>query len=118
LPTPLIASSAGSVTRSNFIASENFAPVAVLEAHGSVLTNKHAECYPGRRYYGGCEFVDEVEMLAIERAKALFGAEHANVQPHAGSQASAAVLSAFADPATPSSDSTWPTADTSPTACA
>jgi glycine hydroxymethyltransferase len=67
------------------IASENFAPVAVLEAHGSVLTNKYAEGYPGRRYYGGCEFVDEVETLAIERAKALFGAEHANVQPHAGS---------------------------------
>jgi glycine hydroxymethyltransferase len=80
------------------IASENFAPVAVLEAHGSVLTNKYAEGYPGRRYYGGCEFVDEVETLAIERAKALFGAEHANVQPHAGSQASAAVLSAFAEP--------------------
>ena len=80
------------------IASENFAPVAVLEAQGSVLTNKYAEGYPGRRYYGGCEYVDEVEQLAIDRATTLFGAEHANVQPHAGSQASAAVLSAFADP--------------------
>jgi glycine hydroxymethyltransferase len=80
------------------IASENFVPRAVLEAHGSVLTNKYAEGYPGRRYYGGCEFVDVVEQLAIDRAKTLFGAEHANVQPHAGAQASAAVLSAFADP--------------------
>lgn len=80
------------------IASENFAPRAVLEAQGSVLTNKYAEGYPGRRYYGGCEHVDVVEELAIDRAKALFDADHANVQPHAGSQASAAVLSAFAEP--------------------
>ena len=73
------------------IASENFVPLAVLEAQGSVLTNKYAEGYPGRRYYGGCEFVDVVERLAIERAKALFGAEHANVQPHSGSQANMAM---------------------------
>src|SRR3954454_3997550 len=65
------------------IASENFVPQAVLEAVGSVMTNKYAEGYPGRRYYGGCEFVDITEQLAIDRAKALFGAEHANVQPHA-----------------------------------
>src|SRR5437667_11423819 len=77
------------------IASENFAPLAVLQAQGSVLTNKYAEGYPGRRYYGGCEYVDVVESLAIERAKWLFGAEHANVQPHAGAQASASVLSTF-----------------------
>ena len=63
------------------IASENFAPLAVLQAQGSVLTNKYAEGYPGRRYYGGCEYVDVVESLAIERAKRLFGAKHANVQP-------------------------------------
>ena len=73
------------------IASENFVSRAVREAAGSVLTNKYAEGYPGRRYYGGCEFVDRVESLAIERAKALFGAEHANVQPHSGSQANMAV---------------------------
>ncbi|MDP9470309.1 MAG: serine hydroxymethyltransferase, partial [Chloroflexota bacterium] len=64
------------------IASENYTSAAVLQAVGSVLTNKYAEGYPGKRYYGGCEFVDEVEVLAIDRAKALFGAEHANVQPH------------------------------------
>jgi glycine hydroxymethyltransferase len=64
------------------IASENFAPVAVMQAQGSVLTNKYAEGYPGRRYYGGCEHVDVVEQLAIDRLKALFGAEYANVQPH------------------------------------
>ncbi|MDQ2631691.1 MAG: serine hydroxymethyltransferase, partial [Actinomycetota bacterium] len=69
------------------IASENFVPQAVLEAVGSVLTNKYAEGYPGRRYYGGCEEVDVAEQLAIDRAKSLFGAEHANVQPHAGAQA-------------------------------
>ncbi|WP_328607298.1 serine hydroxymethyltransferase [Amycolatopsis sp. NBC_00345] len=74
------------------IASENFAPVGVLEAQGSVLTNKYAEGYPGRRYYGGCEHVDVVEQLAIDRAKALFGAEHANVQPHSGAQANAAAM--------------------------
>ena len=73
------------------IASENFVSEAVLEAMGSHLTNKYAEGYPGARYYGGCQYVDEVETLAIERAKALFGAEHANVQPHAGSQANVAV---------------------------
>src|SRR5215475_14049955 len=73
------------------IASENFTYEAVLEATGSVFTNKYAEGYPGRRYYGGCEFVDVVENLAIERAKTLFGAEHVNVQPHSGSQAKMAV---------------------------
>jgi glycine hydroxymethyltransferase len=80
------------------IASENFVPRAVLEAQGSVLTNKYAEGYPGRRYYGGCEFVDVVETLAIERAKQLFGAAYANVQPHSGASANAAVLSAIAQP--------------------
>ena len=64
------------------IASENFVIPAILEAQGSVLTNKYAEGYPGRRWYGGCEFVDKIEQLAIDRAKLLFGAEHANVQPH------------------------------------
>jgi glycine hydroxymethyltransferase len=77
------------------IASENFAPVAVLEAQGSVLTNKYAEGYPGRRYYGGCEHVDVIEQLAIDRVKALFGAEHANVQPHSGAQANTAVYFAL-----------------------
>ena len=80
------------------IASENFAPRAVLECQGSVLTNKYAEGYPGRRYYGGCEHVDVAEQLAIDRAKALFGAEHANVQPHAGAQANAAVMHALLQP--------------------
>ncbi|RPE73474.1 MULTISPECIES: serine hydroxymethyltransferase [unclassified Frondihabitans] len=80
------------------IASENFVPRAVLESQGSVLTNKYAEGYPGRRYYGGCEFVDIAENLAIERAKSLFGAEFANVQPHSGAQANAAVLAAIAAP--------------------
>jgi glycine hydroxymethyltransferase len=80
------------------IASENFAPVAVLQAQGSVLTNKYAEGYPGRRYYGGCEHVDVVEQLAIDRLKALFGAEHANVQPHSGAQANAAVMHALLRP--------------------
>ena len=73
-------------------------PQAVLEAQGSVLTNKYAEGYPGRRYYGGCEFVDVIEQLAIDRAKELFGAEHANVQPHAGAQANAAVYHALLQP--------------------
>ena len=73
------------------IASENFVSPAVLEAVGSVLTNKYAEGYPGRRYYGGCEVVDVVEDLAITRARELFGAEHANVQPHSGAQANMAV---------------------------
>ncbi|MFW6186729.1 MAG: serine hydroxymethyltransferase [Actinomycetota bacterium] len=80
------------------IASENFAPRAVLEAQGSVLTNKYAEGYPGRRYYGGCEHVDVVENLARERATALFGAEHANVQPHSGAQANTAVMAALMNP--------------------
>ncbi|HEU0257381.1 MAG TPA: serine hydroxymethyltransferase [Microbacteriaceae bacterium] len=80
------------------IASENFVPRAVLEAQGSVLTNKYAEGYPGRRYYGGCEYVDVVEQLAIDRAKSLFHAEYANVQPHAGATANAAVLHALAKP--------------------
>lgn len=80
------------------IASENFVSRAILEAQGSVLTNKYAEGYPGKRYYGGCEFVDIAENLAIERAKALFGAEYANVQPHSGASASAAVLHALAQP--------------------
>ncbi|WP_332519716.1 serine hydroxymethyltransferase [Speluncibacter jeojiensis] len=80
------------------IASENFVPRAVLQAQGSVLTNKYAEGYPGRRYYGGCEHVDVVENLARERAKALFGADFANVQPHAGAQANAAVLMALMNP--------------------
>jgi glycine hydroxymethyltransferase len=80
------------------IASENFVPRAVLECQGSVLTNKYAEGYPGRRYYGGCEWVDVSEQLAIDRAKELFGAEHANVQPHSGSQANAAVYHALLEP--------------------
>ncbi|MGH8722352.1 MAG: serine hydroxymethyltransferase, partial [Burkholderiales bacterium] len=80
------------------IASENYASPRVLEAQGSVLTNKYAEGYPGRRYYGGCEFVDIAEELAIERAKRLFGAAYANVQPHSGSQANAAVYFALLKP--------------------
>jgi glycine hydroxymethyltransferase len=80
------------------IASENFVPVSVLEAQGSVLTNKYAEGYPGKRYYGGCEFVDVAEQLAIDRAKELFGAEHANVQPHSGAQANIAVYHALLQP--------------------
>jgi len=80
------------------IASENFVPQAVLECQGSVLTNKYAEGYPGRRYYGGCEHIDVAERLAIDRAKELFGAEHANVQPHAGAQANAAAYHALMEP--------------------
>jgi glycine hydroxymethyltransferase len=80
------------------IASENFVPQSVLDCQGSVLTNKYAEGYPGKRYYGGCEHVDVAERLAIERAKELFGAEHVNVQPHAGAQANAAVYHALLDP--------------------
>ncbi|OFS68771.1 serine hydroxymethyltransferase [Trueperella sp. HMSC08H06] len=80
------------------IASENFVPRAVLQAQGSVLTNKYAEGYPGKRYYGGCEFVDVAESLAIERAKAVFGAEYANVQPHSGAQANAAIYHALLKP--------------------
>jgi glycine hydroxymethyltransferase len=80
------------------IAAENFVPEAVLECQGSVLTNKYAEGYPGKRYYGGCEHVDVIEQLAIDRAKELFGAEHANVQPHAGAQANASVYHALLQP--------------------
>ena len=80
------------------IASENFVPLAVLECQGSVLTNKYAEGYPGKRYYGGCEFIDIAEQLAIDRALSLFGAEHANVQPHSGAQANAAVYHALLTP--------------------
>ena len=85
-------------TTLELIASENFVSLAVLEALGSVLTNKYAEGYPGARYYGGCEWVDRCEKLAIERAKLIFGAEHANVQPHSGSQANMAVYAALLDP--------------------
>src|SRR3954464_247794 len=80
------------------IASENFVSPAVLEAMGSALTNKYAEGLPGKRYYGGCEIVDQVEQLAIDRAKQLFGAEHANVQPHSGAQANYAAMTAFLKP--------------------
>ncbi|GHC45890.1 serine hydroxymethyltransferase [Streptomyces flavofungini] len=80
------------------IASENFAPVAVMEAQGTVLTNKYAEGYPGRRYYGGCEHVDVAEQIAIDRVKDLFGAEYANVQPHSGASANQAALFAIAQP--------------------
>jgi glycine hydroxymethyltransferase len=85
-------------TNIELIASENFASPAVLAAQGSVLTNKYAEGYPGKRYYGGCEQVDKVENLAIERAKELFGAEHVNVQPHSGSQANEAAYAALIEP--------------------
>jgi glycine hydroxymethyltransferase len=85
-------------TSIELIASENFVSPAVLAAQGSVLTNKYAEGYPGKRYYGGCEQVDKVEVLAIERAKKLFGADHANVQPHSGSQANEAAYAALIDP--------------------
>lgn len=80
------------------IASENFVSSQVMEAAGSVLTNKYAEGYPGKRYYGGCEIVDEVENIAIDRAKTLFGAVYANVQPHSGSQANTAVFAACLKP--------------------
>src|ERR1700693_4149867 len=80
------------------IASENFVSRAVLEAAGTVFTNKYAEGYPGKRYYGGCEFADVVENIARDRAKKLFGAEHVNVQPHSGSQANAAACMAFLTP--------------------
>jgi glycine hydroxymethyltransferase len=85
-------------TTLEMIASENFVPQAVLDCQGSVLTNKYAEGYPGKRYYGGCEFVDVAEDLAIDRAKELFGADHANVQPHAGAQANAAAFHALLAP--------------------
>jgi glycine hydroxymethyltransferase len=80
------------------IASENYCSPAVMEAQGSKLTNKYAEGYPGKRYYGGCEYVDVIEQLAIDRAKELFGADYANVQPHAGSQANSAVYLALLNP--------------------
>src|ERR687887_1511269 len=86
------------VEKIELIASENYTSPAVMEAVGSVLTNKYAEGYPGRRYYGGCEWVDVAESLAIERAKALFGAAHANVQPHAGAQANMAAYAAVLKP--------------------
>lgn len=86
------------ITEINLIASENYVHPAILEATGSTLTNKYAEGYPGKRYYGGCQFVDGAEELAIERCKKLFGAEHANVQPHAGSQANMAVYQAVLKP--------------------
>ena len=82
------------------IASENFVSPAILEAAGTVLTNKYAEGYPGKRYYGGCEYVDIAEQLAIDRAKQLFGGEHANVQPHSGSEANMAVYFATTSTAT------------------
>src|SRR5687767_8872678 len=85
-------------TTIELIASENYASPAVLAAQGTVLTNKYAEGYPGKRYYGGCEFVDVAEQLAIDRVKQLFGAEYANVQPHSGSQANQAVYTAFLQP--------------------
>src|SRR5438046_5182805 len=85
-------------TRLELIASENFTSEAVLEATGSVLTNKYAEGYPGKRYYGGCEFVDIVENLARDRAKKLFGAEYVNVQPHSGSQANQAAYASVLQP--------------------
>ena len=86
------------LTGLELIASENFVSEQVMEATGSVLTNKYAEGYPGKRYYGGCEVVDEIEQIAIDRAKALFGAEYANVQPHSGSQANTAVFAACLKP--------------------
>lgn len=85
-------------TKLELIASENIVSKAVMEAQGSVLTNKYAEGYPGKRYYGGCEYVDIVEQLAIDRAKKLFGAEYANVQPHSGAQANMAVFFALLTP--------------------
>ncbi len=85
-------------TTLEMIASENFVPQAVMDCQGSTLTNKYAEGLPGKRYYGGCEYVDVAETLAIDRAKALFGAEHANVQPHSGAQANAAAMMALLDP--------------------
>jgi glycine hydroxymethyltransferase len=85
-------------TTLEMIASENFVPQAVLDCQGSVLTNKYAEGYPGKRYYGGCEFVDVAEQLAIDRAKELFGADHVNVQPHSGAQANSAVYMALLEP--------------------
>src|SRR5512146_1221444 len=86
------------LTKIVLIASENYVSQAVLEAQGSAFTNKYAEGYPHRRYYGGCEFADQVETLAIERAKKIFGAEHVNVQPHSGSSANMAVYMSVLQP--------------------
>jgi glycine hydroxymethyltransferase len=94
----LVNEAARQETTLEMIASENFVPQAILDTSGSVLTNKYAEGYPGKRYYGGCEFVDVAEQLAIDRAKQLFGAEHVNVQPHSGAQANSAVYMALLDP--------------------
>ncbi len=99
------------------IASENYTSPAVMAAQGTCLTNKYAEGYPGKRYYGGCEFVDVAEKLAIDRAKQLFGGDHANVQPHSGAQANMAVFLAALQPGDTILASTSPTAGTSPTAC-
>src|SRR5918998_6465187 len=85
-------------TTLEMIASENFVPQAILDCQGSVLTNKYAEGVPGRRYYGGCEHVDVAELLAIDRAKEVFGGDHVNVQPHSGAQANAAVYHALLEP--------------------
>lgn len=98
------------------IASENFTSRAVMQACGSVMTNKYAEGYPGKRYYGGCEFVDIAENLARDRAKKLFGCEYVNVQPHSGSSANMAVLFLCSNPVTASWVSTFPMAATSRTA--
>src|SRR5574338_120949 len=100
---PEIAGAIASETRRQadgleLIASENFVSTAVLEAAGSVMTNKYAEGYPGKRYYGGCEFVDVAESLALARAKQLFGAEHVNVQPHSGAQANMSVYLTLLQP--------------------
>ena len=114
---PEIASAIGNETRRQaegleLIASENFVSTAVLEAAGSVMTNKYAEGYPGRRYYGGCEFVDVAESLAISRAKTLFGADHANVQPHSGAQANMAVYLTLLKPGETVLGMNWRTAGT------
>ena len=100
------------------IASENYAPAAVMAAQGSVLTNKYAEGYPGKRYYGGCEHVDVIEQLAIDRVKQLFGAEHANVQPHSGAQANPPHVRAAQARRHHHGPRASRTAATSPTACA
>ena len=99
-------------TTLEMIASENFAPVAVMQAQGSVLTNKYAEGYPGRRYYGGCEHVDVIEQLAIDRIKSLFGAEYANVQPIRARRPTPRRWPRCSSRVTPSLAWTWPTAAT------
>ena len=98
LAQAIFAEEARQLNKIELIASENFVSKGVLAAQGSILTNKYAEGYPGKRYYGGCEHVDVVENLARDRAKQLFGAEHANVQPHSGSQANTAVYFAMLKP--------------------